>query len=103
MAAMLPSAQPASPARSTGASAYDMLLDALTRGELVPGSRLREAELAERFGIRRTPVRDALKRLETQELITHEPHHGAVVAQLDYSAMVELYHMHEVLEGTAAF
>jgi DNA-binding GntR family transcriptional regulator len=36
-------------------------------------------------------------------LITHEPHHGGVVAQLDYNAMVELYHMHEVLEGTAAF
>jgi len=103
MAAMLPSAPPVPPARSTGAGAYEMLLDALTRGELAPGSRLREAELAERFGISRTPVREALKRLETQGLVTHEPHHGAVVARLDYSAMVELYHMREVLEGTAAF
>ena len=90
------------PSRSSGAEAYDLLLEAIDRGALPPGTRLREAELAERFRISRTPVREALKRLEAQGLVLHEPHHGAVVARLDYGQMTELYHMREVLEGTAA-
>lgn len=88
--------------RSTGAEAHDLLLAAIEAGALPPGTRLREAELAERFGISRTPVREALKRLEAGGLVLHEPHHGAVVARLDYGQMTELYHMREVLEGTAA-
>ncbi|MBP0491713.1 GntR family transcriptional regulator [Roseomonas sp. SG15] len=90
------------PGRSSGAGAYELLLEAMEAGALPAGTRLREAELAERFGISRTPVREALKRLEAQGLVLHEPHHGAVVASLDYGQMTELYHMREVLEGTAA-
>ncbi|MBE9604972.1 GntR family transcriptional regulator [Acetobacteraceae bacterium H6797] len=88
--------------KSTGASAYDLLLEAIEGGDLPPGTRLRETELAARFSISRTPVREALKRLETQGLVAHEPHHGAIVAWLDYTQMAELYYMREVLEGTAA-
>lgn len=87
---------------STGSSAYELLLTQIEEGVLPPGTRLREAELAERFGISRTPVREALKRLELQGLIVHQPHHGAVVATLDYAEVGELYLMREVLEGTAA-
>ncbi|WP_458093806.1 GntR family transcriptional regulator [Roseomonas sp. WA12] len=90
------------PSRSSGSGAYEQLLEAIEGGALPPGTRLREAELAERFRISRTPVREALKRLEAQGLVLHEPHHGAVVASLDYAQMTELYHMREVLEGTAA-
>jgi DNA-binding GntR family transcriptional regulator len=90
------------PSRSSGSEAYDLLLAAIDSGALPAGTRLREAELAERYGISRTPVREALKRLEAQGLVLHEPHHGAVVARLDYARMTELYHMREVLEGTAA-
>ncbi|HEY8610597.1 MAG TPA: GntR family transcriptional regulator [Roseomonas sp.] len=90
------------PSRSSGSEAYDLLLEAIDSGALPAGTRLREAELAERFRISRTPVREALKRLEAQGLVLHEPHHGAVVASLDYGQMAELYHMREVLEGTAA-
>ncbi|MFH5924346.1 GntR family transcriptional regulator [Roseomonas xinghualingensis] len=90
------------PSRSSGAEAYDLLLEAIDSGTLPPGTRLRETELADRFRISRTPVREALKRLEAQGLVLHEPHHGAVVARLDYGQMTELYHMREVLEGTAA-
>lgn len=79
-----------------------MLLEAIENGGLQPGTRLREAELADRFAISRTPVREALKRLETHGLVVHEPHHGAVVATLDYGQMAELYLIREVLEGTAA-
>jgi DNA-binding GntR family transcriptional regulator len=88
--------------RSSGAGAYERLLRAIEEGELVPGSRLREAELAERFRISRTPVREALGRLEAQGLVAHEPHRGASVAQLDYGQVSELYDLREVLEGTAA-
>ncbi|MEJ1976211.1 MAG: GntR family transcriptional regulator [Acetobacteraceae bacterium] len=90
------------PSRSSATGAYDLLLDEIENGGLPAGTRLREAELAERFEISRTPVREALKRLETQGLVVHEPHHGAVVATLDYGQMAELYFMREVLEGTAA-
>ena len=88
--------------KSTGSGAFDLLLSAIDDGTLPAGTRLREVELAERFRISRTPVREALKRLETMGLVMHEPHHGAVVASLDHGQTVELYHMREVLEGTAA-
>lgn len=88
--------------KSSGSNAYDLLLSAIEEGSLSAGTRLREVELAARFNISRTPVREALKRLETQGLVAHEPHHGAVVASLDYASVIELYHIREVLEGTAA-
>jgi DNA-binding GntR family transcriptional regulator len=82
--------------------AYDLLLGAIESGRLQPGSRLREVELAERFGISRTPVREAIKRLESQGLVTHEPNQGAVITKLDYTRTVELYLVREVLEGAGA-
>jgi DNA-binding GntR family transcriptional regulator len=93
---------PVHPGRSSAAGVYDMLLEAIEAGQLGPGTRLRESDLARRFSVSRTPIREALKRLETQGLVVHEPHHGAVVATLDYSQIAELYLMREVLEGTAA-
>ena len=88
--------------RPSSLDAYESLLSAIEGGELAPGARLREVELARRFGISRTPVREALKRLEHQGLVVHEPHHGAIVATLDDTQLAELYEMREVLEGTAA-
>lgn len=88
--------------RSSGAGAYELLLSDIEEGRLAPGMRLRELALAERLGLSRTPVREALKRLELQGIVVHEPHHGAVVASLDYGQTAELYLMREVLEGTAA-
>lgn len=90
------------PSRSSAAEAYDLLLGDIEDGNLPPGTRLREVELAERLSISRTPVREALKRLELQGLVAHEPHHGAVVASLEYGQVTEMYLLREVLEGTAA-
>lgn len=90
------------PSRSSASEAYDLLLADIEDGNLPPGTRLREAELAKRLSISRTPVREALKRLELQGLVAHEPHHGAVVAALEYGQMTEMYLLREVLEGTAA-
>ena len=88
--------------KSSGLGTYELLLNAIENGALPPGSRLRETDLALRFGISRTPVREALKRLEAQGLVSHQPHHGAVVAELGYGEITELYALREVLEGTAA-
>ena len=77
---------------------YELILD----GTLPPGSRLKEIELAARFGLSRTPVREALRKLETQGLATHTRNKGMVVAALEPQAVAELYAMREALEGTAA-
>lgn len=78
------------------------ILDAIDAGEYPPGGRLLETELAARFGVSRTPIREALRRLETQGVVTHEPRKGAVVASLDYDQLGELYAVREVMEGLAA-
>jgi DNA-binding GntR family transcriptional regulator len=83
-------------------NAYELMIKAIESGELPSGSRLRENDLAARFGISRTPIREALRRLETQGLVTHVPRQGAIVCQLTYSEIGQLYYMREVLEGTAA-
>lgn len=85
-----------------GHSAYRRLLDEIREGRLLPGDRLRETELADRLGVSRTPVRDAIRQLEADGLVAHVPRIGASVRQLDYSEVMELYEMRAVLEGTAA-
>lgn len=82
--------------------AYQQLRAAIQAGQLAPGTRLREVELAESLGLSRTPVREALSRLESEGLVVNEPNRGMMVTQLDASMVSELYVMREVLEGTAA-
>ena len=55
--------------RSPQKDAYEMILEAIDTGTYKPGSRLVESELAERFGVSRTPIREALQRLETESLV----------------------------------
>jgi len=64
--------------------------------------RLREIEVATLLGIGRTPVRESLKRLEDEGLLTNEPRRGLMVTSLDQQAVSELYAMREVLESAAA-
>jgi len=58
--------------RSPQLDAYELILDAIDTGTYKPGSRLVESELAEKFGVSRTPIREALQRLETQSLLTRD-------------------------------
>ena len=81
--------------------AYGMILDAIDTGVYRPGDRLVEIELAERFGVSRTPVREALQRLETQSLLTRDGR-SLIVASLDHNQMAELYAVRGELEGLAA-
>lgn len=85
-----------------GQSAYRRLLEDIRAGTLLPGARLRETELADRLGISRTPVREAIRQLEADGLVAHLPRQGATIRSLDHAEVVELYEMRAVLEGTAA-
>lgn len=85
-----------------GASAHARLLQLVTEGVYRPGDRLREVEIAERLGLSRTPVREALRRLEADGVVVHAPRVGAVIRSLDHAEVVELYEMRLVLERTAA-
>jgi DNA-binding GntR family transcriptional regulator len=82
--------------------AYGQLYDAIQTGVFRPGDRVRETDLATRFSLSRTPVRDALRRLEADGIIEHRPRIGAVVRSLTHGEIVELYEMRLVLERTAA-
>lgn len=85
-----------------GQDAYQRLIGEIRAGTLRPGDRLLETELAERLGISRTPVREAIRRLEADGLVVHVPRSGAAIRVLDYTEITELYEMRTVLEGTAA-
>ncbi len=87
---------------SRGDQAYQFIVDGIQSGRLAPGTRLREIELAELTGLSRTPVREALSRLQLEGLVTLDAARGLIVTELDYSMTSELYAMREVLEGTAA-
>jgi len=75
--------------------------EAILEGRLKPGVRIRQQELARQFGVSRIPVREALRRLESEGLITVVPHSGARVARLDIGECNELYRVREVIEPMA--
>ncbi|MEL7092696.1 MAG: GntR family transcriptional regulator [Pseudomonadota bacterium] len=87
---------------SQGGLAFAKLMQALESGIYKPGDRLRETEVAERLSLSRTPVREALRRLEAENIIEHRPRVGAVIRKLGQTEVVELYEMRLVLERTAA-
>lgn len=81
--------------------AYALVLDAIEDGDFKPGDRLVESDLAERFGVSRTPIREALQRLETQSLLSRDGR-SLIVASLDHNQLAELYIVRAELEGLAA-
>lgn len=85
-----------------GHAVYRHLLDEIRAGRLLPGARLRETEIAQRLGLSRTPVREGIRLLEADNMVTHLPRLGATIRQLDHAEVMELYEMRSVLEGTAA-
>jgi DNA-binding GntR family transcriptional regulator len=88
-------------ARAGQMDAYQLILRAIDVGTYRPGDRLVESELADRFGVSRTPIREALQRLETQSLLARDGR-SLIVASLDHNQMAELYVVRSELEGLAA-
>jgi GntR family transcriptional regulator of gluconate operon len=89
--------QPLSLPEATAAAVRKALLS----GDLRPGDRLREADLAEQLGISRGPVREALRILEQQGVVCIEPRRGAYVRELSVEDAVEVYTLRAALEGLA--
>lgn len=81
--------------------AYALILEAIDSHIYKPGDRLVESDLADRLGVSRTPIREALQRLETQSLLTRDGR-SLIVASLDHTQMAELYVVRGELEGLAA-
>ncbi len=87
--------------RTQNKDAYGLILEAIDVGTYKPGDRLVESELAERFGVSRTPIREALQRLETQSLLIRDGR-SLIVAALGHNQLAELYAVRAELEGLAA-
>src|SRR5690606_657255 len=81
--------------------AYTLILEAIDQGIYRPGDRLVEAELAERFGVPRTPVREALQRLETQSTLTRDGR-AMIAASLDHNQLAEPDVVRAERDGLAA-
>jgi DNA-binding GntR family transcriptional regulator len=80
-----------------------LLRELIISGELKPGEQLRQRDLAERFGVSVTPVREALRWLESEGLVNYDAHKGSTVVQAEAGATREKYQIRAVLEGLAAF
>lgn len=80
----------------------DGIRNAIVNGTIPSGSRVAEPDLAERFGISRTPVREALRQLESEGFITVVPRKGAIVASMSEKDISDFYDLKMVLEGFAA-
>lgn len=79
----------------------DSIFAAITSGLLDPGARLREIPLSEHFGVSTTPVREALRRLQSEGLVEVHPRRGAVVLAMDESMVCNLYDLRMLLETAA--
>jgi len=90
-----------SEAKPATKDAYGLILEAIDAGLYQPGDRMVESELADRFGVSRTPIREALQRLETQSLLSRDGR-SLIVASLDHNQLAELYAVRAELEGLAA-
>ena len=80
-----------------------LLRELIISGELKPGVQLRQRDLAERFGVSVTPVREALRWLESEGLVRYDAHKGSTVVEAEAGATREKYQIRAVLEGLAAF
>ena len=87
--------------KHTPRDAYHLILNAIDTGVFRPGDRLVENDLADRFEVSRTPIREALQRLETQSLLVRNGR-SLIVASLDHNQMAELYAVRAELEALAA-
>ncbi len=84
--------------KTTPSLVAEILRNAILHGELKGGEQLRQAEIAEQFGMSRIPVREALRQLEAEGLVTFAPHRGATVSILSAKEVREIYEIRMLLE-----
>lgn len=82
---------------------YEELKIQILTGAIVPGTRMMEVELAEEMGVSRTPIREAIRKLEKEGLVTIEPRRGAYASMISTQDMVEILEVRQDLEGLAAY
>lgn len=81
---------------------YEQLKLQILTGKIAPGTRMMEVELAEELGVSRTPVREAIRKLEKEALVVIEPRRGAYVSDISVKEMVDTLVVREDLEALAA-
>jgi len=81
---------------------YEQLKRQILTGDITPGTRMMEVDLAEEMGVSRTPVREAIRKLEKEGLVTIEPRRGAYASDISVKDMVDTMEVREHLESLAA-
>ncbi len=82
---------------------FENLREAILEGNLKPGQRLMEVQLAEQLGVSRTPVREAIRKLELEGLVVMLPRKGAYVADVSLKDVIDVLEIRASLEGLAAY
>ena len=88
--------------KTKNVAVYRKLRQNILKGKLKPGQKIVMADLAKGFGLSETPVREAIRRLESDGYVQFTPHMGAVVTGIDESQLVEIYLIRTELEALAA-
>ncbi|OIP93523.1 MAG: hypothetical protein CO013_06535 [Syntrophobacterales bacterium CG_4_8_14_3_um_filter_58_8] len=87
--------------KTKNVAVYNKLRQGIIKGKLKPGQKVVMAELAKAFGLSETPVREAIRRLESEGYIDFTPHMGAIVTKIDEGELVEIYLIRIALEALA--
>lgn len=87
------------PPMSKTAYVLERLREEIATGVVVPGSSLRQTEIADRYGVSATPVREALRLLEAEGTVSYAPHRGATVRELSPTRTADVYLLRAEIEG----
>lgn len=82
---------------------YEELKMQILKGEIPPGTRMMEVEMADEMGVSRTPIREAIRKLEKEGLVTIEPRRGAYASRISTQDMIEILEVRQNMEGLAAY
>lgn len=87
---------------SSADAVHDTMVEGIQRGWVPPGTKLGEVYLARVFSVSRTPIREALMRLESEGIVERDRHRGLMVSRVTVEQIMEIYVLREALDGTAA-
>ncbi len=82
---------------------YENIRNAIVRGEYKPGEKLIVGMIAKKLGVSNIPVRESLKKLESEGLVQNTPHFGSVVALPDFKNHADIFAVRQLLEGEATY